>query len=71
MPPVHDEVQAVLRACALLRAFRHRGEVLGLVELAERTGLSKTTVFRLMRSLVKGGLAERVEKGAYRTLVIP
>ena len=71
MPAAHDQVQAVLRACALLRAFRYRGEVLGLAELAERTGLSKTTVFRLMRSLVKGGLAERVEKGAYRTLVIP
>lgn len=66
-----DEVQAVLRACSLLKAFRYRGEAVGLAELAERTGLSKTTAFRLMRSLVKGGLAERVEKGAYRSLVAP
>lgn len=71
MPPRRDEVQAVIRACALLRAFRYKGEVLGLGELAERTGLSKTTVFRLMRSLSQGGLAERVEKGAYRTLAVP
>jgi len=66
-----DEVQAVVRACELLKAFRHRGEVLGLSELAERTGLSKTTVFRLMRSLARGGLAECVKKGGYRSLVTP
>lgn len=71
MAAAADEVQAVLRACDLLKAFRYRGEVLGLRELAARTGLSKTTVFRLMRSLAKGGLAERVEKGAYRSLVAP
>lgn len=66
-----DEVQAVIRACSLLKAFRYKGEVLGLVELTERTGLSKTTVFRLMRSLARGGLAECVEKGGYRGLAVP
>ncbi len=66
-----DEVQAVIRACSLLKAFRYKGEVLGLAELTERTGLSKTTVFRLMRSLARGGLAECVEKGGYRGLAVP
>jgi len=59
------EVQAVLRACQLLKAFRYRGEVLRLPELCERTGLSKTTVFRIMQTLVKGGLVARVSKGGY------
>jgi DNA-binding IclR family transcriptional regulator len=66
-----NEVQSVIRACSLLRAFRYKGEVLGLAELAERTGLCKTTVFRLMRSLARGGLAECVEKGGYRGLAAP
>ena len=54
-----------------MKAFRYKGEVLGLAELTERTGLSKTTVFRLMRSLARGGLAECVEKGGYRGLAVP
>lgn len=66
-----SEVQSVIRACSLLRAFRYKGEVLGLAELVERTGLCKTTVFRLMRSLARGGLAECVEKGGYRSLAAP
>ncbi|MBL8210595.1 MAG: substrate-binding domain-containing protein [Bryobacterales bacterium] len=63
-----SEVQAVLRACSLLRAFRYEGEVLALPELVERTALSKTTVFRLMASIIAGGLAERAGKGRYRCL---
>lgn len=66
-----SEAQSVIRACNLLKAFRHKGEVLGLAELTARTGLSKTTVFRLMRSLVRGGLAEGVSRGSYRSLVAP
>ncbi len=42
--------------------------MLGLSALTERSGLSKTTVFRLMRSLAAGELVERVDKGRYRTL---
>ena len=63
-----SEVQAVVRACLLLQCFRQEGEVLGLGELTARSGLSKTTVFRLMRSLAAGGLVERAGKGQYRTL---
>jgi ribose transport system substrate-binding protein len=62
---------AVLRACGVLKAFRHESETLGLVELMERTGLSKTTVFRLVQSLVRGGLVERVGKGVYTSCVRP
>lgn len=64
-----DEVQSVIRACALLKAFRYEGESLLLADLVGRTALSKTTVFRLLQSLVRGGVAERVGKGAYRSLI--
>lgn len=70
MPNQHaSDVQAVIRACALLKCFRHEGEVLGLAELGERSGLSKTTAFRLVRSLASGGLVEIVRPGRYRTLI--
>jgi ribose transport system substrate-binding protein len=62
---------AVVRACDVLKAFRHESETLGLVELVDRTQLSKTTVFRLLQSLVRGGLIERVGKGIYTSRVRP
>ena len=64
-----SEVQAVMRACSLLKCFSYDGEVLRLNDLVERSGLSKTTVFRLMGSLASGELVERVGKGQYRSLI--
>jgi len=63
------EVQSVIRACALLRAFRQEGESLQLTDIVSRTGLSKTTAFRLLQSLCRGGLLERVGKGVYQSQV--
>jgi ribose transport system substrate-binding protein len=60
------QVQAVLRACAIVRAFRHEAEELQLADIAERTGLRRTTAFRLLKSLVAGGLLERAGRGVYR-----
>jgi ribose transport system substrate-binding protein len=68
MTRMDSEVQAVVRACSLLKCFSYEGEVLGLIDLVERSGLSKTTVFRLMRSLAAGELVERVGKGQYRSM---
>jgi ribose transport system substrate-binding protein len=62
---------AVVRACDSLKSFRHESETLGLAELVARTGLSKTTVFRLVQSLMRGGLVERVGKGVYTSRVAP
>lgn len=62
-----EHVKSVLKACRVLKAFKHEGEVLGLSDLVERTDLSKTTVFRLLQSLVKGDLVVRVAKGAYQS----
>src|SRR5690242_20323764 len=63
--------EAVVRACALLKAFRHEGELLALRDLVGRTGLSKTTAHRLAQSLVRGGLLERAGRNEYRSLVRP
>ena len=61
-----NESQTVLRACEVLKAFRHLGEELPLTSVMERTGLPKTTTFRLLRTLIHGGLVERVSAGVYR-----
>lgn len=61
-----NESQTVLRACEVLKAFRHLDEELALTEVMERTGLPKTTTFRLLRTLIHGGLIQRVGAGVYR-----
>lgn len=66
-----DLVESVVRACRLWQNFYQPEEVLTLGQLVERSGLSKTTCFRLLQSLVKGGMIERVGKGAYRSRVQP
>jgi DNA-binding IclR family transcriptional regulator len=55
----------------LWQKFYDTDEVLTLGQLVERSGLSKTTCFRLLKSLVTGGMIERVGKGAYRSRVQP
>jgi ribose transport system substrate-binding protein len=61
-----NESQTVLRACVVLKAFHSMGEELSLNEVIERTSLPKTTVFRLLRTLIHGGLLERASSGIYR-----
>ncbi len=64
-------VEAVVRACRLLQAFQVSEEVLTLSQLVARTSLSKTTCFRLLQSLVKGGMIEQLSRGAYRSCLQP
>src|SRR5580704_60393 len=61
-----NESQTVLRACEVLKAFRTMGEELVLADVIERTHLPKTTVFRLLRTLIHGGLLERAGPGVYQ-----
>jgi len=61
-----NESQTVLRACEVLKTFHTLGEELNLAQVIERTGLPKTTVFRLLRTLIHGGLLERAGSGVYR-----
>jgi ribose transport system substrate-binding protein len=66
-----NESQTVLRACDVLKAFQFRGEELCLADVTERTGLPKTTAFRLLRTLIHGGLVERAGSGVYRNCFGP
>lgn len=66
-----NHVQVVVRACRILKAFRNEDESLTLPEVVEITGLSKTTAFRLLQSLVEGGLVQRVGKHAYSCRMKP
>jgi DNA-binding IclR family transcriptional regulator len=50
--------QSLERGLQLLRAFRDGVGVLGNAELADRTGLPRPTVSRLMRSLVESGFVD-------------
>jgi DNA-binding IclR family transcriptional regulator len=61
-----DQRSAIDKALALLVCFGPRGEVgLGVSELARRTGLSKSTAFRILMSLESNGAVERLGS-AYR-----
>lgn len=48
------------RGIAVLRAFRPGSSMLGNSEIAERTGLSRSTVSRLTQSLVETGMLEYI-----------
>ncbi len=64
-------VRSVVRAAELLRAFQHDGESLRLTDLAQKTGLHKTTAFRLLASLEAGGLVSRSAADRYQSKVRP
>jgi ribose transport system substrate-binding protein len=64
-------VQAVVRACEIVKAFRHEREELLLSDVMERTSLRRTTAFRLLQSLVAGGMLERTARGVYRCPLPP
>ncbi len=59
--------RSLLRGADILRAFRPGSDLLGNGEIAERTGLSNSTVSRLTQTLVKAGLLQRdARERAYR-----
>jgi ribose transport system substrate-binding protein len=64
-------IESILRACDVLQAFRFEGEMLRLRDLVARTGINKTTAFRLMKSLEKGKLIEVLPGGRYRSAIRP
>jgi len=64
-------VEAVLRACDLLEAFQVPGEPLRLRELVARTGMNKTTAYRLLMTLEERGLVERIGAHKYRSAIRP
>ena len=58
-------VAAVHRALSILDAFTESDQKLALAELAKRTGLYKSTLLRLAKSLERFGYLIRSEDGSY------
>jgi ribose transport system substrate-binding protein len=57
--------RSVLRACTILHCFQEGQATLGLAEIATETKLSKATVYRMLTTLVDGGMIERRGKNIY------
>lgn len=64
-------MEAVARACDLLLAFQHEGEVLRLRDLVARTGLNPATALRLIGTLEQRGFVQRIRKNEYRSNIKP
>lgn len=62
-----QNVSAVTRAMQILECFRVDDAFISLAEMARRTGIHKTTVLRLARTLAESQyLVQRKEDGAWR-----
>ncbi|MCD1633486.1 IclR family transcriptional regulator [Martelella mediterranea] len=59
-------VDAVDRALAILECFATADQPLSLAQIAGETGLYKSTILRLLNSLIRFGYLERDEHGQYR-----
>lgn len=59
-------VAAIERAFAILEAYTPSDTSLSLAELAERTGLYKSTILRIVQSLLQHRFLQRLEDGRYR-----
>lgn len=68
MTKPYPGTQAVLRAVALLKAFDDVRPTWTLNEIAHKTGLNKTTAFRLLSALESEGLVARSSGGDAYTL---
>jgi DNA-binding IclR family transcriptional regulator len=63
--PALEGVASAERAMAVLKSFQQGDHALTLAEIAERTGLVKSTIMRLAISLERGGLLVRTAEGVY------
>lgn len=57
--------QAVRRALLILKAIGRETDALGPADLARRTGLNRSTVYRLLRALEHAGMVVAVDGGRY------
>src|SRR6187402_2907093 len=64
-------VKSVIHASRLLSAFRSSGEALPLREIALRSGLPKSMTFRLLYTLERCGMLEKVGENLYRSHLRP
>ena len=72
-PPRRDPylVKAVVHASQVLSAFRSSGEALPLREISGRSGLPKSMTFRLLYTLERCGMLEKVGENLYRSHLRP
>ncbi len=64
-------VKSVVHASRLLSAFRSSGEALPLREIASRSGLPKSMAFRLLYTLERCGMVDKVGENLYRCSLRP
>ena len=64
-------VKSVVHSSRVLSAFSGSGEALPLREIAGRCGLPKSMVFRLLYTLERCGMVEKVGENLYRSYVRP
>ena len=64
-------VKSIVHSSQLLTAFRSAGEALPLKEIAARCGLPKTMVFRLLYTLEKCGMVDKLGQNLYQSRVRP
>src|SRR6185436_9800615 len=63
--------KSVVHASRLLSAFRSSGEALPLREVASRSGLPKSMAFRILYTLERCGMVEKVGENLYRSSLRP
>jgi len=61
-------IQAVQRACDILKCFQQTQSGLTLNDVVSKTQLNRTTAFRLLATLVEQGMLERPVKNQYRAV---
>ena len=64
-------VKSIVHSSQLLTAFRSPGEALPLKEVSARCGLPKTMVFRLLYTLEKCGMVDKLGQNLYQSRVRP
>src|SRR3954468_14527598 len=64
-------VKSVIHSSKLLLAFRTAGEALPLREITARSGLPKSMAFRLLYTLERCGMVEKVGENLYRSQLRP
>ncbi len=64
-------VKSIVHTSHVLKAFRSPGEALSLREIAARSGLQKTMVFRLLYTLQKCAIVEKIGENLYQSSVRP
>lgn len=64
-------VKSIVHSSQLLTAFHSHGEALPLKEIASRCGLPKTMVFRLLYTLEKCRMVDKVGQNLYQSRVRP